>query len=373
MIPAMQTWGTGEIGGRLRRIGILSWSIIGVLVLLGLLVRYVLYPIRSTFPPLVLALVVVFLLNPLVNRLVARTRLSRGWATLIVYLIFTGLVTAALVNLVPLVAHQIGDFLDHLPEYVSRAARTINRFAERRGWNFRIRASTEEIVGFVESHRSGVVDFLGRIRAVGVSILHVVITFLLAMVLSFYVLVDLPKIRKGIRDLIPPSRLPEMLGLAEQIGSALGGFFRGQLLVAAFVGAASATLLSWPVKLPFAVLVGLIAGIFNLVPLIGPFIGAVPAVFIGLLSGNPAKAWQAAVVLLIVQQIDNHIVSPNVMGRTVKLHPITVMLALLAGGTLAGIAGMLVVVPAVATAKILGAYVWEKRGRVVAPSTQAQE
>jgi predicted PurR-regulated permease PerM len=223
----------------------------------------------------------------------------------------------------------------------------------------------------VETHREAVVDFVGRIRAVGEGNLHVLVTFLLAMVLSFYVLVDLPKIRQGVRNLIPPARRADALQLAEQVGAALGGFFRGQLLVAVFVGVASATLLSWPVRLPFAIVVGLIAGIFNLVPLIGPFIGAVPAVFIGLLSGNPNKAWQAALALLIVQQIDNHIVSPNVMGRTVKLHPITVMLALLAGGTLAGIAGMLVVVPGVATVKILALYAWEKRRHVIAPAEPA--
>ncbi|MCA1833531.1 MAG: AI-2E family transporter [Actinomycetota bacterium] len=353
-----------SFGGRLRRVGVLSWSIIGIMVLLAFLFRFVIYPIRSIFPPLALAFIVVFLLNPLVNRLVRRTPLRRVWATLVVYLAFVAVSTVVLINIVPLVAHQVSGLLDKLPAYVERGARNINRMLGKRGSSIRIRLSSDEVVTFIESHRSAVVNFLGHVRAFGASVLRVFVAFLLAMVISFYILVDLPKIRRALINALPADRQDEVLDLGKQIGAALGGFFRGQFLVAVFVGAASALGLAL-IRLPFAVLVGMIAGIFNLVPLIGPFIGAVPAVLIGLLSGDPNKAWQSMLVLLAVQQIDNHVISPNVMGRTVRLHPITVMLALLAGGTLAGIGGMLIVVPGVAVTKIIAAYVWGHRGRFV--------
>ena len=160
--------------------------------------------------------------------------------------------------------------------------------------------------------------------------------------------------------MLPEGRRDEITGLAEKIGGALGGFFRGQLLVATFVGVASAVGLTL-VKVPFAAVVGLIAGVFNLVPLIGPFIGAIPAVILGLLSGEPIRALWGALVLLGVQQIDNHIISPNVMGRTVKLHPITVMLTLLAAGSMFGIFGMLIAIPTIAALKAVATHVWSKR------------
>jgi hypothetical protein len=160
--------------------------------------------------------------------------------------------------------------------------------------------------------------------------------------------------------MLPERRRDEIIGLAEKIGGALGGFFRGQLLVALFVGIASAVGLTM-VKIPFAAVVGLIAGVFNLVPLIGPFIGAIPAVILGLLSGDPIRALWGALVLLLVQQIDNHIISPNVMGRTVKLHPITVMLALLAAGSLFGLFGMLLIIPGIAAVKAVAQHLWGKR------------
>ena len=166
--------------------------------------------------------------------------------------------------------------------------------------------------------------------------------------------------QRGLAALIPEPRRAEILDMGREVGRAVGGFFRGQLLVATFVGVASAIGLSL-VKLPFAVLVGLTAGIFNLVPLIGPFIGAIPAVFIGLLSGHPIRALYAVLVLLVVQQIDNHLVSPTVMGRTVRLHPIVVMLSLLAGGAVAGVFGMLLVIPGVAAVKVVATHLMRNR------------
>ena len=171
--------------------------------------------------------------------------------------------------------------------------------------------------------------------------------------------------RKGFQDLVramalvPPGRREEMRSLMDRISQAVGGFFRGQLLVALFVGVASSIGL-WAIGLPFWLLVGMVAGVFNLVPLVGPFIGGGLAVVIALISGQPLKAVWAALVLLAVQQIDNHLISPNVMSRTVQLHPVVVMLALLAGASFAGLFGMLVVVPLVAVAKIVFLFVWSK-------------
>jgi predicted PurR-regulated permease PerM len=104
----------------------------------------------------------------------------------------------------------------------------------------------------------------------------------------------------------------------------------------------------------------MVAGVFNLVPLVGPFIGGGLAVVIALISGEPLKAVWAALVLLVVQQIDNHLISPNVMGRTVQLHPVVVMLALLVGASFAGLFGMLVIVPLVAVAKIVFLFMWSR-------------
>jgi predicted PurR-regulated permease PerM len=346
---------------RVLRYGAFCWAGVGILGFLFILYRYVLYPIRVVFPPVAIALVVTYLLNPLVSRL-ERRGMRRGLAVAIIFLAFVAVVGVALANLIPLVVRQVGGFFDKLPDYLTKATDEINKFASRRGSDFRIKANSEEIFDAVKNNREAVTSFLGGVRSFAAGVLHVFLNLVIGIVLSIYMLVDLPKMQRGISNAIPPRHREETLLVGDRVGRALGGFFRGQLLVALFVGVASAVGLTL-VKLPFAVLVGLIAGIFNLVPLIGPFIGAIPAVFIGLLSGEPVRALYAVIVLLVVQQIDNHIISPNVMGRTVKLHPITVMLSLLAGGTIAGIFGMLIVIPGVAAVKIVAAHAW-RRGDV---------
>jgi predicted PurR-regulated permease PerM len=113
------------------------------------------------------------------------------------------------------------------------------------------------------------------------------------------------------------------------------------------------------IDLPFWLIVGMIAGLFNMIPLIGPWVGAVPGIVIAITTGGgPSKAIAVAVVMAIVQQIDNHFISPIVMQRAVKLHPAVVMLALLAGGTLAGFLGLLLAVPATVAMKIIVGHAW---------------
>jgi predicted PurR-regulated permease PerM len=117
----------------------------------------------------------------------------------------------------------------------------------------------------------------------------------------------------------------------------------------------------WIIGLPFWLVIGAIAGLTNLIPLVGPFIGGGLGLIVGVVSEGVGLGLQAGVVALVVQQIDNHIISPNVMKRTVQLHPVTVMLSILAGGALAGFWGVLLGVPTVAVVKLLMSHFWTTR------------
>jgi predicted PurR-regulated permease PerM len=348
------------IWDRVIRWGLFSLALAAISGVVVSAFMFLVWPLRVVFPPVALALVVVYLLNPLVT-LLERRGVKRGYGVLIIYLAFLAVVSVTLSLLIPVISHQISRFIAKLPSYVEQVTDNVNQFAARRRWNFRIKLTTKEVRDYISNNREAIIGVLGGVKSFAFGLIHVLITLIIGMILSIYILLDLPKIQAGIRSMLPEGRREEITGLAEKIGGALGGFFRGQLLVATFVGVASALGLTFFAKIPFAAVVGLIAGVFNLVPLIGPFIGAVPAVILGLLSGHPIRALYAAIVLLVVQQIDNHIISPNVMGRTVKLHPITVMLALLAAGSLFGIFGMLLIIPAIAAIKAVAQHLWSKR------------
>jgi predicted PurR-regulated permease PerM len=344
---------------RFVRIGIIAWCGIGVIILAYLMVRLMLY-VNPVVPPLLIAVAVVYLLNPLVSAL-ERRGLPRAAGAGIVYVLFLCIVALAVSLLVPVVTRQIAQVIDHFPDYLADAQAYVRRVAARFGQEPDFRLDAEQVREWLSAgeNRQAVTRYLTGLRSVTTSVISGLIIFVLGPVMAFYLLVDLPRLRRGAMALVPPARREEIRGLMDRIGQAVGGFFRGQLLVALFVGVASSIGL-WAIGLPFWLLVGMVAGVFNLVPLVGPFIGGGLAVIIALISGQPLKAVWAALVLLAVQQIDNHLISPNVMGRTVQLHPVVVMLALLVGASFAGLFGMLVIVPLVAVAKIVFLFVWSK-------------
>ncbi|HVM12100.1 MAG TPA: AI-2E family transporter [Actinomycetota bacterium] len=354
---------------RAARWGVVAWAAIGVSALTIAFFAFVVYPIRIIFPPLVVALIAVFLLNPIVSRLEARG-MPRLLGALLTYSIFVAIVALGLRFLIPIVVAQAQEFGETVPALVDRLQRWTQGVAGGLGF---------DVAG--ETGGRQVLDFLGGLLSFTRGLFHVALVLVLGPILAFYLLVDLPKIRRGIEALIPERRRDEVHTVARELSHALGGFFRGQLLVAASVGIGSAIAL-FIVGLPYWAVVGLVAGLFNLIPLIGPFIGGLVAIAIafttdqsgGLLSLAPGVplAVGSAIALTIVQQLDNHILSPNIVARTVKLHPVTVMLALLAGGTLLGLWGMLLAVPVVASVKVLALHAWDTRMTWPPPPPDAQ-
>jgi predicted PurR-regulated permease PerM len=344
---------------RFVRVGIVAWCGIGVIILGYLMLRLLLY-VNPVLPPLLIAVAVVYLLNPLVSAL-ERRGVPRAAGAGIVYVLFLCIMALVISLLVPVVTRQVTQVIVHFPDYLADAQATVRRVAARFGQEPDFRLDADQVRQWLSAgeNRQVVTRYLTGLRSVTTSVISGIIIFLLGPIMAFYLLVDLPRLHRGMMALVPPGRREEIQGLMDQIGQAVGGFFRGQLLVALFVGVASSIGL-WIIGLPFWLLVGMVAGVFNLVPLVGPFIGGGLAVVIALVSGQPLKAIWAALVLLAVQQIDNHLISPNVMGRTVQLHPVVVMLALLVGASFAGLFGMLVIVPLVAVAKIVFLFIWSK-------------
>lgn len=210
---------------------------------------------------------------------------------------------------------------------------------------------------FVETLRDRLFAGAGRFAT---GALHVILNFILAPVLALYLLIDLPKIQKAFLHYLPPRYRGEWVPLLDRAGKAVGGFFRGQLLVAAIVGMLS-SIAFLLIDLPYWLPLGLLVGFFNIIPLIGPFVGGSIAVVVGGFTEGLGLALRAGLAMIAVQQLDNHFISPKVMGRAVRLHPVAVILALLAGGTLGGIWGMLLAVPGLGVAKILAVHFYETR------------
>lgn len=329
----------------LRRAGTAAWSVLGILVLIAI-AALLLYQVKVIFPPLVLALVIIYLLDPLVTAL-ERRGMRRWIGTFAIYLLFIGVVVAAISLLYPPLNDQFSDLGRRIPDLKAEATRGIEGVLGRLGPS--IQGNIGEIANSVQSE---LITGAGKLARFGLQALHLVLIFVLAPVLALYLLIDLPRLRRSFVEYLPPRYREEWLSLLGRCGDTVGGFFRGQLLVALIVGLLSAVSL-WVIGIPFWLPIGLIVGFFNLIPLVGPFIGGALAIIIGAIDGGLLKAVFAGVAMVAVQQVDNHFISPKILGKALKLHPVTVILALLAGGALAGLWGMLLAVPSIGVAKVL--------------------
>lgn len=329
-----------------------------LLVILGTVVWY----FRVIWPPLILAGAIVFILNPVVTFL-QRRHLPRAIGTAIAYIAVVGVVVLGGFLVAPLAQEQADELSEEWPQIRDDLEADVNDLHERsveENWPIQIPAWDDlgTSVTNPDEENETFEEQLDRVRELGLRVFHVAIIFLLAPIIAFYLLVDLPHLGRVFESLIPERSKDEVHLVLQRLNRAIGGYFRGQLVVALIVGVLVSIGLAI-LDLPFWLLVGMIAGLFNMIPLIGPYIGAIPGIIIALTVGEGiGQAVWVAVIMIVAQQIDNHFITPNVMQRVVKLHPAVVMLALLAGGTIAGFMGLLLAVPATAVLKIILGHLW---------------
>ena len=160
------------------------------------------------------------------------------------------------------------------------------------------------------------------------------------------------------KSIIPSKNRKEIIGLLNEIDTSLNLFVRGRLMLALYVGVAT-TILLLVLKVEFAVVIGFITGIADIVPYIGPFLGFLPAVFFAFLS-SPSKAIWVSIIFLLIQWVENNVLAPKVIGDSTGIHPMTILLALVLGGGMFGVVGMIFSVPFIAVSKILFKFAYDK-------------
>lgn len=343
----------------LRRYVLAVWSAVGTLLLLWIVI-WLIGRLRIIWAPLVLAVAFVYLLNPLVKRLEQR-RVHRLLGSCLSYLLLAGLLTLVGFLVVPMVREQGVELAGRFPTLVSAVTDWFSDVAGRLGVEFDLPGvdSLQDWLSRAENQEQ-LQDIARRALSVVGGVVEAVVVFILAPVLAFYLLADLTGLAERARALVPEGARAEALHVMAQVNRAVGGFVRGQLLVALIVGVLSSVGLRI-INLPFWLIIGLIAGLLNMVPFIGPWVGGALGVLVALVEGDFTKAVWAALVFLAIQQFDNHFVTPTVLRATVKLHPVLVILSLLVGGSVAGLLGVLVAVPLTAVVKIVIGHLWRTR------------
>lgn len=344
-----------------RRIGIFSWATIGVVVL-TVITAYLIIEGRIILAPLLLAVVLIYLLNPLVTRL-NRLGIHRLLGAGIGYLIIIAALVLVGFLVIPSIVKQAVDFAKEFPNLYDDTAGQVEDIAASVGFDNIIVWSYDDLVDYISDpdHQDQIVGLaFDRLRGVTSGIFEFVLTVLLGPAIAFYLLIDLPQVKQRALRMFPEASRAEVAHLGAQMNTAIGGFLRGQLLVALIVGVLLAVGYRI-IGLEFYLLIGIVGGLLNIVPFVGPWVGGALGVILALATADLSTAVWAAVVALAVQQIDNHLISPSVLRATVRLHPAVTLSVLVLFGAIAGAWGIIIAVPLAASLKILIGHWWRTR------------
>jgi len=345
---------------RIARAAMIAWATIGWLVLAAA-AFWLLRAIVPALVPFMMGGIVVFLLRTPVNLLEARG-LRRVWAVVICYLATLGLIAIFAAFFVPAIIDQLQQLTEDLPRY----------YRDAEEWWTGVQGQAQAVV-LPEWIRIGIADAVSTVSAnfatwaqaaaggvlnAGQSAATLMFDFLLAFVIGFWALKDLPKVRTEVMQLVADHRRGEAEMILGTVLRVLGGYIRGQLIVSAVTGVVVWIGLAI-LGVPYALVLGMLTGLLNVLPYIGPFIGGVAAAIVGLFI-SPLVGLAALGVVLGAQQLTDIFVTPRVMSHQVDLHPLLVIFSLLVGGTLFGFWGLFLAIPVAAIIKGLFVYYYEK-------------
>lgn len=353
--------------------GIQGRRALGVAVLAGLLILAA-FALRNVVVAIGLAGFLAYLLNPWVDRLEARG-VPRSASTVLLLALAAGLLIGLALGLLPVLQAQIGELLDRLPLLLERVRLEWLPWIEAKLAIELPRTSEAALLELFDRARA--VEATGPFTALAASAFRSSASLVLSMfqlglvpVLGFYALRDGEALRRTLLSLVPVDFRHEALGAARQVNAVVSAYLRGQLTVCLILGGLYSVGFALS-GVPSGVLVGILTGLLALIPIVGPAVGLGLALLLTLVEhGADAHALYVLASFGVIQGLEGTIITPRVVGERLGLHPLAVILGLVAGGELLGFIGVILAVPALAVFRVL---VWPRLSPADSSPPSAQE
>lgn len=319
--------------------------------------------ISAVFMPILIAGVLFYMLNPVVNLLmkvkITKTKnISRNFAITIVYLLLLGIIVYIVSSFLPRLFNQVTNLISNLPDI----AKDITKYAQAHSQKgiFKTLYSSgimekiqSYVYNYVQNSLGGITQSVGAIISTATSAVVVIVT---VPVVLFYMLKDGHKMIPNIAKVLPRRSRRRTIKLLEKMSDTISHYIGGQMIECLFVGVFT-SIGYVAIGQNYALLLGVFAGVCNIIPYVGPYIGIMPSVFVAL-SDSVSKLIAVVIVVIIVQQLDGNLVYPNVIGKSLNIHPLTIIIILLAAGNIAGLMGMILAIPLYAVIKVIVQYVY---------------
>ena len=352
---------------RFKNSKLLFWSVellvIATLIMVSSQINFMFKPIATffstLFAPVLIGGFLYYMLNPLVEILRNKAKLKKNTAVALVMLLLVGIIALLIGTVIPNLAKQVAQLANNLPDFIKSMENWAKGALEHPFFKtFDYQEYVDKLdLSFGDIIKNVVNGLSNSVGSIVSSIASTTMLIVTVPFILFYMLKDGDRFVPSIERYLPASHKDEIIKLLHKMSNTISSYISGQALECLFVGVS--TFIGYQlIGVQYAFLFGCIAGATNMIPYLGPYIGLAPAVMVTVFD-SPMKAILACVVVLIVQQIDGNIIYPLVIGKSLDIHPLTIILILLVAGNLAGLLGMILGVPFYAVCKTIFIHIFD--------------
>lgn len=335
----------------------------------GIIIFYISYQLfkkysilSDTLFTLVLSAILAYILNPLVEILEKKYRTKRIYAVILVYCIIVGILFILAFSVIPSLGKEFRRLVANLPDYIENITSFFITISDNYyaivGDLPMLKGIEEAVLGNIAKLETSIVDCFSKAINNAINSFSKLVGLIVTPILTFYFLLDKEYFKDKLIKMIPRRYKDEVIDIAYEIDTSVSKFIRGRIIMAIAVGVAT-TIYLMIFRVDFAVVIGLITMIGDVVPYIGPFMGFIPAVIFAFIS-SPIKAFWVSIIFVLVQWAENNILGPKILGGSTGLHPLTILLTIIIGGAIFGVLGMIISVPLVLVIGIFYNYFRDK-------------
>jgi predicted PurR-regulated permease PerM len=325
-------------------------------------VLYLLYVVRSVLGLVFISVFLAVALGPAVDFYQRRARMPRGVAILFVYLTILGAIVGLGLLVVPPIVNGVNHFVDKVPNYVQdlRKNKTVRKYDNKYHVTDKLDKEAKKL-----PNRLG--DAASALTSVTVGVFSAIFKLVTVLVLTFFFLLDGKRMVQWALRQLPAERSERVRGVVQDVYQATSGYVVGNLIISLIAGTGTYIVLTI-LSVPFAVPLSVLMAFLDLIPLVGATIGGVGIGIVAAISDFPTALIVWAIYFIVYQQVENNILQPVIYRRTVALHPLVVLIAVLIGGSQLGVLGALIAIPVAAGLQILVKDWWRARKARIAVS-----
>lgn len=353
------------LGGRDLIYGLVVLILVGTTIFIYNQVSFIFHPLIITFTtiltPVILAFIAYYLLNPIID-LLEKFKIKRVWGIIIVALVISGILTGLILVTAPIIERQIEDLVTAFPRYLSQMGDRIQSWLQHsflgpyydEGYDWVVQ-NLSDLPSRIGEYLGGAVEGFKNVASTLTNAVAAIITF---PIILFFLLKDGHRFKEYALTLLPPKFRKDVNHILNNMDNQVGSYIQGQIIVALCIG-----ILLYIgyliIGLDYAIVLAIIAAVTSVVPYLGPMIAISPAIIIALVTG-PFMLVKLAIVWGAVQFLEGNFISPNVMGKTMQVHPLTIIIVLLVAGNLFGLIGVILGIPGYAILKVIVVYLYDK-------------